>query len=37
VQAVDQLGGVAVGISSGDVEQRLGDRERGAWFMGGVG
>src|SRR5581483_7862659 len=36
VQALDELGGVAVGILAGNVEQRLRDRERCAQFMGGV-
>ena len=37
VEAVDELAGVAVRVVAGDVEQRLGDRQRGAQLVGGVG
>ena len=37
VEAIDELGGVAVRIVAGDVEQRLRDCERGAQLVGRVG
>ena len=37
VEAVDEFAGVVVRIVAGHVEKRLGDREWGAQFVGGVG
>ena len=37
VEAFDELAGVAVRVLAGDVEERLGDRQRGAQLVGGVG
>ena len=36
VESVDQFAGVAVRVIPGHVEERLGDSQRGAQFMGGV-
>ncbi len=36
-EAVDEFAVVAVRIVAGHVEKRLGDRQRGAQFVGGVG
>ena len=37
VEALDELAAVAVRVVAGDLEQRLGDRQRGAQLVGGVG
>ena len=37
VEAADELGGVVVRVLAGDVEESLGDRQRGAQFVRGVG
>ena len=37
MEALDELAGVAGRVVAGDLEQRLGDRQRGAQLVGGVG